>query len=240
MDCLALMRAQHPPAPNLGQQQHPPRVNSSHAQAIASCSGIHSTHQRPQHPACAAQHPSAPHPVNSSTHLGQQLPRPSDRLALEVVAKGPVAKHLKEGVVVVVLAHIVQIVVLAARADALQQCNTRGNTRGGCRARTTHKVGTGQPPVDAGAGQHSSQWGTALAEGVSQWQNSGWGRRQGYSWAQLCAALQFQSQQDATRSMLADKSFACLLFAHSWPSSLAGQRKVVRQTTCSLMLSDSI
>ena len=47
-------------------------------------------------------------------------PRPSGRrLAhLEVVAKGPVAEHLKERVVVQVLADIVQVVVLAAGADA--------------------------------------------------------------------------------------------------------------------------
>ncbi len=32
--------------------------------------------------------------------FGQQLPRPVDRLGLEVVAEGPVAEHLEEGVVV--------------------------------------------------------------------------------------------------------------------------------------------
>src|SRR5256885_17228584 len=31
--------------------------------------------------------------------LGQQLPGPLERLALEVVAEGPVAQHLEEGVV---------------------------------------------------------------------------------------------------------------------------------------------
>lgn len=46
-------------------------------------------------------------------YLGEQLPGPGNGLLLEVVTEGPVAKHLKEGVVVVVLADIVQIVVLA-------------------------------------------------------------------------------------------------------------------------------
>ncbi len=49
----------------------------------------------------------------------QQLPRPADRLLLEVVAERPVAEHLEEGVVVRVLADVVEVVVLAAGADAL-------------------------------------------------------------------------------------------------------------------------
>mmetsp|Transcript_18016 Transcript_18016/g.57622 ORF Transcript_18016/g.57622 Transcript_18016/m.57622 type:complete len:812 (+) Transcript_18016:860-3295(+) len=52
-------------------------------------------------------------------HVGQQVPRPRDRLALEVVPERPVAQHLEERVVVHVLAHVVQVVVLAASADAL-------------------------------------------------------------------------------------------------------------------------
>ena len=38
---------------------------------------------------------------------------------LEVVAKGPVAEHLKEGVVVHILADVIEVVVLAACTDAL-------------------------------------------------------------------------------------------------------------------------
>ena len=38
---------------------------------------------------------------------------------LKVVPVGPVSQHLKEGVVVDVFAHIVQVVVLAARANTL-------------------------------------------------------------------------------------------------------------------------
>ena len=52
-------------------------------------------------------------------HLGEQLPRPLDRLGLEVVAERPVAEHLEEGVVVVVSADVLEIVVLAAGPDAL-------------------------------------------------------------------------------------------------------------------------
>ena len=42
-----------------------------------------------------------------------------DRFLLEVVAEAPVAEHLEEGVVVGVLADVVEVVVLAAGADAL-------------------------------------------------------------------------------------------------------------------------
>mmetsp|Transcript_11487 Transcript_11487/g.29021 ORF Transcript_11487/g.29021 Transcript_11487/m.29021 type:complete len:365 (+) Transcript_11487:1812-2906(+) len=52
-------------------------------------------------------------------HLGQQLPRPSDGLLLEVVAEAPVAQHLEKGMMVHVLAHVVKVIVLAACADAL-------------------------------------------------------------------------------------------------------------------------
>ena len=51
--------------------------------------------------------------------VGEEVPRPVDGLALEVVAEAPGAEHLEEGVVVRVLAHVLEVVVLAARADAL-------------------------------------------------------------------------------------------------------------------------
>mmetsp|Transcript_138675 Transcript_138675/g.351506 ORF Transcript_138675/g.351506 Transcript_138675/m.351506 type:complete len:263 (-) Transcript_138675:331-1119(-) len=51
-------------------------------------------------------------------HLGQQFPSPIDRLLLEVVAKRPIAKHLKKSVVVNVLADILEVVVLATCSDA--------------------------------------------------------------------------------------------------------------------------
>lgn len=47
----------------------------------------------------------------AQSHLREQLPRPADGLLLEVVAKGPVAQHLKERVVVHVL-HGVQVTPL--------------------------------------------------------------------------------------------------------------------------------
>ena len=50
---------------------------------------------------------------------GHQLPRPRDRLSLEIIPERPVAEHLEEGMVIGVLAHIIEVVVLAARADAL-------------------------------------------------------------------------------------------------------------------------
>src|SRR5206468_3188198 len=49
------------------------------------------------------------------------LPRPADRLALVVVAEGPVAEHLEEGVVVGVAPHLLEVVVLAADTETLLQ-----------------------------------------------------------------------------------------------------------------------
>ena len=51
--------------------------------------------------------------------VGEEVPRPVDGLALEVVAEAPGAEHLEEGVVVGVLAHVLEVIVLAAGADAL-------------------------------------------------------------------------------------------------------------------------
>ena len=51
--------------------------------------------------------------------LRQQLPRPRDRVRLEVVAEREVAEHLEERVVARRLADLVEVVVLAAGADAL-------------------------------------------------------------------------------------------------------------------------
>ena len=49
--------------------------------------------------------------------LGQQLPRPFQRLALEIVAKAPVAQHLEKGMVARRVTDVFQIVVLAASAQ---------------------------------------------------------------------------------------------------------------------------
>ena len=51
--------------------------------------------------------------------LGQQRPRLLDRLRLEVVAEREVAEHLEKGVVACGVADVVEIVMLAAGADAL-------------------------------------------------------------------------------------------------------------------------
>ena len=61
-----------------------------------------------------------------AVHLGQQLKTPANRLLFEVVAEGPVAKHFEKGVVVGVLAHILKVVVLAARANALLRVHGAG------------------------------------------------------------------------------------------------------------------
>ena len=50
--------------------------------------------------------------------LGQQLPGPGDGFLLEVVAERPVAEHLEEGVVARGVADLVEVVVLAAGAQA--------------------------------------------------------------------------------------------------------------------------
>ena len=51
--------------------------------------------------------------------LRQQFPRHLDGTLLEVVAEGPVAEHFKERVMAARTADVVQVIVLAARADAL-------------------------------------------------------------------------------------------------------------------------
>ena len=66
-----------------------------------------------------------------SPQAGEQLPSPLDRLLFEVVAKGPVAEHLEERVVVRVHSHVLEVVVLASGADALLGV---GSAAGGVRA----------------------------------------------------------------------------------------------------------
>ena len=52
-------------------------------------------------------------------HLGEELPGPVDGLGLEIVAEAPVAQHLEHRVVAAVMAHRLEVVVLAAHAEAL-------------------------------------------------------------------------------------------------------------------------
>ncbi len=51
--------------------------------------------------------------------LDDELPAPGDGFFFKIVAEGPVPEHLEEGVVVGVEAHVFEVVVLAAGADAL-------------------------------------------------------------------------------------------------------------------------
>ena len=51
-------------------------------------------------------------------HACEEFPGPGDRLALEVVAERPVAEHLEERVVARGVADRIEVVVLAARAQA--------------------------------------------------------------------------------------------------------------------------
>ncbi|KAI3487195.1 hypothetical protein L1887_48905 [Cichorium endivia] len=57
--------------------------------------------------------------LGEAVDLGEELPCHGDGLGLEVVAEGPVSEHLEEGVVVGVLADVVEVVVLSACTDAL-------------------------------------------------------------------------------------------------------------------------
>src|SRR5262249_21658433 len=52
-------------------------------------------------------------------YFGKKLPGPGDGFFLEVIPERPVAEHLEERVVISVLAHVVEVIVLATRANAL-------------------------------------------------------------------------------------------------------------------------
>ena len=80
-----------------------------------------------------------------SPDAGQQLPRPLDRVVLEVVAERPVAQHLEEGVVTRGVAHLVQIVVLAAGAQAA--LDVRGAHVAGFLAAQKHVLELDHPGV---------------------------------------------------------------------------------------------
>ena len=51
--------------------------------------------------------------------LREEGPGKFDRLTLEVIAKGPVAQHLKHSVVVGIASYLLEVVVLAADAETL-------------------------------------------------------------------------------------------------------------------------
>ena len=66
--------------------------------------------------------------------LDDQLPRPLDGFLFEIVAEGPVPEHLEEGVVIRVEADVIEVVVLAARADALLGVRRARVAAGDCAA----------------------------------------------------------------------------------------------------------
>ena len=80
--------------------------------------------------------------------LGQEVPGQLDRVFLEVVTKREIAQHLEEGVVAGRVTHVLEIVVLAARAHALLR---------GCGSRIGTRLQTGEDVLEldhAGVGEH--------------------------------------------------------------------------------------
>ena len=61
-----------------------------------------------------------------SPPLHDQLPGPADSFLLEIIPEGPVPQHFKKRVVVGVIPHILQVIVLAACADALLGIRSAG------------------------------------------------------------------------------------------------------------------
>src|SRR5690606_24980814 len=55
---------------------------------------------------------------SQAVRRGDELPGKGDRVALEVITEGEVAEHLEEGVVALRVPHLLEVVVLAARAHA--------------------------------------------------------------------------------------------------------------------------
>lgn len=53
------------------------------------------------------------------SRTSQDFPCVLDGLLLEVVTKGPIAQHLKECMMICVLADVIQVVVLSTSTDAL-------------------------------------------------------------------------------------------------------------------------
>ena len=69
--------------------------------------------------------------IGSFSSFGDEFPREADRVALEVVAKREIAEHLEERVMPRGVADLLEIVVLAACADALLHVVAR-RPYGGC------------------------------------------------------------------------------------------------------------
>ena len=63
--------------------------------------------------------------------FNDQLPCPLDRFGFEIISKRPVSEHLEKGVVIGVVADILEVVVFAAGADALLRVGCAGWIVGG-------------------------------------------------------------------------------------------------------------
>ena len=64
-------------------------------------------------------------------NLSQKLPRPTDSLLLEIVAKRPVSKHLKHCMVVSIVTYLLKVVMLTRYTQTLLRIgSTRSTTRG--------------------------------------------------------------------------------------------------------------
>ena len=57
--------------------------------------------------------------LGQAPDLGEQFPAPADRLALVIIAEGPVSEHLEKGVVIGIIPDFLEIVMLTADPDAL-------------------------------------------------------------------------------------------------------------------------
>ncbi len=81
-------------------------------------------------------------------HVDEIFPCPVDGTLLEVVAEAPVAQHLEHGVVVGVVAHLFQVVVLAAHAEAFLRVGPAAWLRVACAEDDIF------PLVHSGVGEH--------------------------------------------------------------------------------------
>jgi len=66
-----------------------------------------------------------------SPTLDEELPSPVDGLGLEVITEGPVPQHLEEGMMIGVVADILEVVVLSSGADAFLGVGGAGGIVGG-------------------------------------------------------------------------------------------------------------
>ena len=64
--------------------------------------------------------------LGHTVFFSDQVPGEADGIGFEVIAKGKVAQHLEEGVVTAGVADVLQIIVLAARADTFLRSGGAG------------------------------------------------------------------------------------------------------------------